>query len=188
LAVLAGQILHGLDILHTKKKQVHRDLKPANICLNANGEAKVTDFGISRELKDSIGKCRSYVGTYTYMSPERIRAEAYNAKSDIWGFGLSLMECAIGKFPYIDLVDDIFNYLEMLQTIATEPSPSLPKDMKFSKEFQAFLHECIRKDPAKRPTAKQLMKHEWIRMHAKSKADIVKWIKENDLIIKVNAN
>eukprot|EP00483_Globobulimina_turgida_P012491 UN12514 len=174
-------ILDGLDVLHTEKKQIHRDLKPSNLCLNARGEAKVTDFGISRELKDSLGKCRSYVGTYTYMSPERIRAEAYSFKSDIWALGISIMECAIGRFPY----PETSYYLEMIQYIATEPPPQLPKDMKFSNQFKDFLYQCINKDPSKRPTAKQLKQHEWIKMNLQSDFDTKKWIKDNNLIIKV---
>ena len=181
LGKMCIDILDGLDHLHTEKKQVHRDLKPSNIVLNERGKAKVTDFGISRELKDSLGKCRSYVGTYTYMSPERIRAEPYSFKSDIWGLGLTLMECAVGKFPY----PQTSYYLEMIQYIATEPPPQLPTDMGFTKEFHDFVSLCIHKDPNKRPTAKELKAHQWIQLHRKSDYDIQKWIKENNLIIAV---
>eukprot|EP01083_Nonionella_stella_P185700 677753_1 len=181
LAIISMNLLQGLHILHTQKKQVHRDLKPSNLVMNARGEAKLTDFGISRELKDSLGKCRSYVGTYTYMSPERIRAEPYSFKSDIWGFGLSLMECAIGAFPY----PKTEFYLEMIQYIVTEPAPTLPKNMNFTPEFHDFLQQCINKDPSKRPTAKQLQQHAWIRNHVRSDFDIKKWIDANHLIINV---
>jgi len=186
LAKISESILDGLDMLHTQKKQVHRDLKPSNICLNKLGVAKVTDFGISRELKDSFGNCRSYIGTYTYMSPERIRSEPYSFQSDIWGFGLTLMECAIGKFPYESLCKtDV--YLDMIQYIATEKPPSLEsvaKEMKFSTEFQEFLCQCIHPDPAQRPTAKELKQHSWIRKSHDSGFDMERWIKSNHLIIK----
>ena len=45
-------------------------------------------------------KCNSWVGTVTYMSPERISGRPYSFDSDVWSFGLSLVECAIGRFPY----------------------------------------------------------------------------------------
>ena len=181
LAHLCYDILNGLEILHFEKKQVHRDLKPSNICLNALGMAKITDFGISKELKDSMGACRSYVGTVTYMSPERIRAQPYSIQSDIWGLGLTLMECAIGKFPYPKTEYPI----EMIQFIANEPSPTLPNDNNhsFTNHFQQFLSLCINKDPLKRPNAKQLKKHKWITQSLKTKFNIKKWIIDNDLII-----
>lgn len=181
LAKICLNILNGLDFLHSEKKQVHRDLKPSNICLNANGQAKITDFGISRELKDSLKKCLSYVGTYTYMSPERIRAEPYSFKSDIWGLGLTLMECAIGRFPY----PQTNYYLEMIQYIATESPPQLPKDMSFTNQFRDFLFLCINKDPKKRPTAKELKKHKWITNNMKTEFNIKQWIKKNGLIINI---
>ena len=181
LAYICKDILNGLEILHFEKKQVHRDLKPSNICLNANGMAKITDFGISKELKDSLGKCRSYVGTVTYMSPERIRAEPYSIESDIWGLGLTLMECAIGKFPYPATQYPI----EMIQYIASEPPPKLPNHFKFTNQFKDFLAQCINKDPLKRPNAKQLKKHKWITQSLKKSANLRQWIKDNNLIIKV---
>lgn len=67
---------------------------------------KLADFGVARKLghgsgagtSDSLSK--TFVGTVGYMSPERIQGHRYNAKADIWGFGLSLMACALGGFPY----------------------------------------------------------------------------------------
>ena len=138
-------------------------------------------FGISRELRDSLSKCRSVVGTVTYMSPERIRAEPYSFQSDIWGLGLTLMECAIGRFPYPPTP----YYLELIQFIATEPPPKFPKDREFSKEFKDFIYRCIAKDPSKRPTAEELKKHPWIQQNLKSDFDMKKWIAENELVIKV---
>jgi len=187
LAKMSESILDGLDVLHTEKRQVHRDLKPSNICVNARGEAKVTDFGISRELKDSFGNCRSYVGTYTYMSPERIRAEPYSFESDIWGLGLTLMECAIGTFPYDSLIQTDVP-IAMIQYIATEKPPSLKsvaQEMQFSDEFQDFLNQCIRTDPDQRPTAKKLKRHPWIVKSSKSECDIKQWIEDKKLLIEV---
>ena len=45
-------------------------------------------------------QCRTFMGTVTYMSPERINNESYSASADLWSLGLSLIECAIGKYPY----------------------------------------------------------------------------------------
>jgi len=181
LAKMCANILDGLDFLHTEKKWIHRDLKPSNICLNARGDAKLSDFGISRELKDSIVKCQSYVGTMSYMSPERIRGDAYSYSSDIWGLGLSLMQCAIGRFPFPQTNQAI----AMIQYIMSDEPPTLPQDMQFSTEFEDFLNQCLLKDPAKRSSAKELKKHAWIEKHRKVECNVSQWIQENKLIIHV---
>jgi serine/threonine protein kinase len=78
---------------------------------------KLTDFGISKALEGSIAMCMTYIGTFKYMSPERVQSKKYSYPADIWSLGLVLMECATGKFPYpachsyID-VSDIFNCLQ----------------------------------------------------------------------------
>ena len=181
LKIITKNILNGLIYLHDIKKQVHRDLKPSNICINKNGDAKLTDFGISRELKDSMSKCKTYVGTITYMSPERIRAEEYSFKSDIWGLGLTLMQCYLGYFPYPNTP----YYLELIHYIANEASPKFPKNIKISKEFKSFIYACINKNPNNRPNAKDLMNHEWIKSINNNDINIKKWIKDNDLILKL---
>jgi len=67
--------------------------------LNQKGEVKLADFGVSGQLDDAVHK-HSFVGTLTYMSPQRIQAQNYSFDSDIWSLGLTLMECATGEFPY----------------------------------------------------------------------------------------
>ena len=54
----------------------------------------------SPQLLDDASQCMSFVGTVTYMGPERIRGEAYRANTDVWSLGLSLAEAALGRFPY----------------------------------------------------------------------------------------
>ena len=63
-------------------------------------QVKVSDFGCVAELQDSFGKCGTFVGTVPYMSPERIHGEEYSYASDVWSFGLTIVECALGHFPY----------------------------------------------------------------------------------------
>merc|ERR1711900_87504 len=71
-------ILLGLHYLHKDRRLIHRDLKPANVCLHSSGTTKLTDFGISGELRNSLTQLRTVCGTFTYMSPERIRGESYS--------------------------------------------------------------------------------------------------------------
>ena len=72
---------------------------------------KITDFGITTELDSTCAQANSFVGTLTYMSPERIEGGGYTFSSDIWSFGLSLMACALGRFP----IDTEGGYWGMLQ-------------------------------------------------------------------------
>ncbi|RAL41280.1 hypothetical protein DM860_010074 [Cuscuta australis] len=90
----------GLNYLHGVRHLVHRDIKPANLLVNLKGEPKITDFGISAGLENSMAMCATFVGTVTYMSPERIRNENYSYPADIWSLGLALFECGTGEFPY----------------------------------------------------------------------------------------
>jgi serine/threonine protein kinase len=94
LAKIAIQILCGLSYLHNNN-QFHRDIKPANILLNTKGEVKLTDFGIAKELEHANELSRTNVGTFAYMSPERILGQPYNTKSDVWSFGIVMYELGI---------------------------------------------------------------------------------------------
>lgn len=91
LAKIAIQILCGLSYLHMNN-QFHRDIKPANILLNTKGEVKVTDFGIAKELEYAEQMSKTFVGTFTYMSPERINGQQYDTKSDVWSLGIVMYE------------------------------------------------------------------------------------------------
>uniref|UniRef100_A0A2R9A0J4 Dual specificity mitogen-activated protein kinase kinase 1 n=1 Tax=Pan paniscus TaxID=9597 RepID=A0A2R9A0J4_PANPA len=74
-----------------------KNVKPSNILVNSRGEIKLCDFGVSGQLIDSMAN--SFVGTRSYMSPERLQGTHYSVQSDIWSMGLSLVEMAVGRYP-----------------------------------------------------------------------------------------
>ncbi|POM76164.1 STE/STE7 protein kinase [Phytophthora palmivora] len=156
LANISFRVLKGLAFLHSTH-QLHRDIKPSNLLINHFGDVKVSDFGIVREMENSMAKATTFVGTLTYMSPERIASEEYSYKSDVWSFGLSIMTCALGKFPY----SSRGGYWELLHMIRNEPPPRLPEG-EFSDLFCDFLEKCLKKDQTERWSVKQLLKHEFI--------------------------
>lgn len=90
-------VLRGLGYLRDKHQIMHRDVKPSNILVNSRGEIKLCDFGVSGQLIDSMAN--SFVGTRSYMSPERLQGTHYTVQSDVWSMGLSLVELAIGRYP-----------------------------------------------------------------------------------------
>ncbi|KAH8114495.1 Pkinase-domain-containing protein [Phellopilus nigrolimitatus] len=95
---VALAVLEGLTYLYDVHRIIHRDIKPSNILCNSSGQIKICDFGVSGELINSIAD--TFVGTSTYMSPERIQGAQYTVKSDVWSLGISLIELALGRFPF----------------------------------------------------------------------------------------
>ncbi|MFS7965301.1 putative mitogen-activated protein kinase kinase STE-STE7 family [Helianthus anomalus] len=157
-------VLQGLVYLHNERHVIHRDIKPSNLLVNKKGEVKITDFGVSAMLATSMGQRDTFVGTYNYMSPERISGGAYDYKSDIWSLGLVILECAIGRFPYIQSEDQKVSpsFYELLEAIVAKPPPMAPADQ-FSPEFCSFVSSCIQKDPKDRSSALDLLSHPFIK-------------------------
>ena len=160
LGKLAEATLGGLTYLYTKHHIMHRDIKPSNILVNSRGSIKLCDFGVSGELINSIAD--TFVGTSTYMAPERIQGEKYTVKSDVWSFGLTIMELAIGKFPFA--ASEQFSdeecapagILDLLQQIVHEPAPRLPKSDAFPSILEDMIQKCLYKQPEQRPTPQDL--------------------------------
>jgi len=97
LGQVSKAVILGLQYLREKHKIIHRDVKPSNMLVNSHGEIKLCDFGVSGQLIDSMAN--SFVGTRSYMAPERLQGSRYTVLSDIWSLGLSLIEMAIGRYP-----------------------------------------------------------------------------------------
>lgn len=97
LRKITYSVLRGLQYLREKHQIIHRDVKPSNILVNSSGEIKICDFGVSGQLIDSMAN--SFVGTRSYMSPERLQGSQYSVASDLWSLGLSLLEMSLGCYP-----------------------------------------------------------------------------------------
>ncbi len=159
LSDIAGQVLDGLNYLH-ENNQMHRDIKPGNILLNCRGDVKIADFGISKAMDGTAVKfANSFVGTVTYMSPERIIGEAYGFPGDIWSFGVTMFTVADGYFPFSS---DDQSYWGMISAVCDKPVPVPAEDI-YSDTFRAFIASCLEKSPITRGTAKELMKNPFIK-------------------------
>jgi len=120
---VALAVLEGLTYLYDVHRIIHRDIKPSNILCNSQGEIKICDFGVSGELINSIAD--TFVGTSTYMSPERIQGAQYTVKSDVWSLGISLIELALGRFPFSESLSDDSDLSDLENTL----SPGRPVSM-----------------------------------------------------------
>lgn len=162
LGKITESVLAGLVYLYEAHRIMHRDIKPSNILLNSRGNIKLCDFGVATETVNSIAD--TFVGTSTYMAPERIQGGAYTVRSDVWSVGLSVMELAVGRFPF-DSSDSAagnrasagpMGILDLLQQIVHEPAPKLPKSDAFPPILHEFVAKCLLKKSEERPTPREL--------------------------------
>ncbi|XP_076923715.1 mitogen-activated protein kinase kinase SIPKK-like [Bidens hawaiensis] len=178
LASISKQVLKGLWYLHHEKHIIHRDLKSSNLLINHRGEVKITDFGVSAILASTSGLANTQIGTYNYMSPERIIGGSYGYKSDIWSLGLVLLECATGQFPYTPPQGEGWaSFYELMETVVGQPPPHAPSD-KFSPQFCSFIEACVQKDPKDRASANELMSHPFITMYDDMAVDLSSYFTE----------
>ena len=183
LGKIAEAILGGLTYLYKAHRIMHRDIKPSNVLVNTDGYIKLCDFGVSSELENSVAD--TFVGTGTYMAPERIQGSPYTVKSDVWSVGLTLMELAIAKFPFapdseaIEQEDEAGGpqgILDLLQQIVLEPSPKLPRSDAFPQILETMISKCLMKDPAQRPTPQELYETDDFLLAAKrTPVDLQAW-------------
>ncbi|KAI9758969.1 MAG: hypothetical protein M4579_002709 [Chaenotheca gracillima] len=159
----------GLKSLKEDHNIIHRDVKPTNILVNTRGQVKICDFGVSGNLVASIA--RTNIGCQSYMAPERIAsggvAQAganpgggtYSVQSDIWSLGLTIIECAMGRYPYAP--ETYNNIFSQLSAIVDGDPPDLPEDG-FSDAARDFVRGCLHKIPKLRPTYAMLLRHAWL--------------------------
>ncbi|KAG5523641.1 hypothetical protein RHGRI_035435 [Rhododendron griersonianum] len=162
LADLSRQILSGLHYLH-RRKIVHRDIKPSNLLINSRKQVKIADFGVSRILAQTMDPCNSSVGTIAYMSPERIDTDINQGQydgcaGDIWSFGVSILEFYLGRFPFA--VGRQGDWASLMYAICMSQPPEAPPTA--SRELRDFIGCCLQRDPAKRWTAAQLLRHHFV--------------------------
>ena len=137
--------LEGLEHAHSLGI-IHRDIKPANLMLTDTGIVKVMDFGIARVLGTSrMTKQGNIIGTIEYMSPEQVRGEETDARSDIYSAGILLYEMLTGRVPF-----ESQSEFELMKAQIEDPPPP-PRNFAYVPEQaeQAIMHALAKKPEAR---------------------------------------
>lgn len=135
-SAIVEQICRGLDYAHRKRdregrrlKVVHRDISPANVLVSFRGVAKLTDFGIAKALNLNVPDEKEVLmGKFPYMSPEQVRFEGTDARSDIFSLGLVLYELMTNQVVYpAESGEDLLDLMRRQQIIPPrELNPQIP--------------------------------------------------------------
>ncbi|XP_026514123.1 serine/threonine-protein kinase Nek11 [Terrapene carolina triunguis] len=147
------QLLLGVNYMH-ERRILHRDLKAKNIFLK-NNLLKIGDFGVSRLLMGSCDLATTFTGTPYYMSPEALKHQGYDTKSDIWSLG-----CILHEMCCLDHAFTGHNFLSIVLKIVEGNTPSLPD--RYPSKLNTVLHSMLNKDPSLRPSAAEILKIPYI--------------------------
>lgn len=153
---LAEKIASGLAAAH-KLRIVHRDIKTDNIMIDEQGEPKILDFGLAKPLEplqmggsdsantvsQELTRAGKIMGTVTYMSPEQIKGELVDTRSDIFSFGILLYRMATGEAPFGGATQ-VSTLAKILETTPESPSA---KNKEIPAELERIIDKCLQKDP-----------------------------------------
>mmetsp|Transcript_23396 Transcript_23396/g.29169 ORF Transcript_23396/g.29169 Transcript_23396/m.29169 type:complete len:736 (-) Transcript_23396:283-2490(-) len=159
LAVIAHGCVHALAVLH-QNRQLHRDIKPSNVLLDSKWRVKLSDFGVSRAVDNTLGVARTYVGTLVFMAPERVVGNDYSFPSDLWSLGLCLATVALGRVP----LPQNEGYWAVVRTICEEDSEQPRLDINEGRDHNLchLTNACLSRKAQDRPTITDLLVHPYI--------------------------
>jgi eukaryotic-like serine/threonine-protein kinase len=154
LAEWTSQLCDALDYAHNHARIIHRDLKPANLMVNQRGDLKISDFGISRSLSDSVSMLtmeQGRSGTLVFMSPQQLDGERGTPADDIYSFGATMYELITSKPPFSSGNIDR-QIREKIPPLMAERRKDLEVEGEMIDDvWEKTIAACLAKDPARRP-------------------------------------
>ena len=151
---MARQAADGISYLHSQTPPIaHRDLKCQNILVTAEGDVKVSDFGLSKTISRTIGNALSRMGTLNWLAPEVLRGEVYQSTAvDVYAFGMVLYEIMMdGKPPY-----DAWQPLQIVRAIDEGQRPEIPDSC--DPRYRVLMENCLSPLPEDRPNFRDICK------------------------------
>jgi serine/threonine-protein kinase len=151
-AEIALQVIRGVEAIH-KRGIVHRDLKPANVLVSHLGEVKITDFGIALDSGNgpALTEVGHAVGTPPYMSPEQLRGERPDARSDLFAWGVLVYEMLAGHVPFETGSEEEGSSL-LARVERGEFSPLRRAAPGCPRRLARLVTRCLRPKPSRRPS------------------------------------
>ncbi|XP_048435477.1 serine/threonine-protein kinase BLUS1-like [Pyrus x bretschneideri] len=159
LAVVLEETLNAMSYLHGQE-HVHGDIKPGNILVDSDGSVKLADFGVSASF---YGADHSTGTNDTSATPYWVAPNGGGCKADIWAFGITALELALGGPPVSDLPPFLESQiLKIKNRFPFSDYKNIIKDFKnkkYSADFKDLVVSCLDRDPEKRLAAETLLKH-----------------------------
>jgi serine/threonine protein kinase len=154
LAEWTSQLCDALDYAHNHARIIHRDLKPANLMVNQRGDLKISDFGISRSLSDSVSMLtmeQGRSGTLVFMSPQQLDGERGTPADDIYSFGATMYELITSKPPFSSGNIDRQIREKIPPTMAQRRKDLEVEGEMIDDVWEKVIASCLAKNPDRRP-------------------------------------
>ncbi len=139
------QVAEGLAFAH-QNEVIHRDLKPANIHLQPGGQVKIVDFGLARLSGSDMTRAGMIMGTPHYMSPEQVRGERVDTRSDVFSVGCIFYEVLTARKPF----DSDSMHAVLFKVLQEDPTPVRQILADLPVVVEQVLERCLAKDPHER--------------------------------------